>query len=197
MCEFWMFRAGRSSIPLVQNQKRSLNQWVNEIQNHCADVALPLVNGRIIKRVTSPSHVGFLTIPYESIMYSNSFTMLLVRDFVESLQSLGSEDCSNFPSSLCPKLVAHTTKHIATSLPETSKESVTPFSDSSNRGRKTFGSSSGPKHKGVVHIGFTSRKSTTQVILWAWNCCQKSDRKNSGRNIGIALGGRIGNVSGV
>lgn len=115
----------------------------------CVKAGLPLVNGSMANRATTPSHVGFLVIPYESTKYNNSFTMLLVRDFAASLQSLGSGDWSEFPSSLCPKLAAHTTKHIPTSLPGTSNESVTPFSDSSNRERKTFGSSSGPKHKEV------------------------------------------------
>ena len=151
----------------------------------------------MVNRTTSPSHVGFLTIPYESIKYNNSFTMLFVRDFTESLQSLGSEDCSNFPSSSCPKLAAHTTKHIAVSLPGTSKESVVPFRDSSNRERKTLGSSSGPNHKGVANVCFTSRMSTTPNLLWVWNWCQKSDWKKFGRSIGIVLGGRIGNVNGV
>ena len=34
-------------------------------------------------------------------------------------------------------------------------------------------------------------------LRWGWNWCQKSDWKNFDRSIGIVLGGRIGNVSGV
>jgi len=150
----------RSSIPLVRNQKLSLYQRVSEIRNSCVDVASPFVKGKMVNRTASTSHVGFLMIPYESTKYNNSFTMLLVRDFTESLQFWGLEDWTIFPSSSCPKLAAHITKHIAASLPGTPRESVVPPRDSSNRGRKTLGSSSGPKDNGVVDVSFTSRKNT-------------------------------------
>lgn len=145
--KIWIFGITRNSLPPVQNRKLSLIRRVSEIRNPRVNGTLPWVNGRTVNRVTSPSHVGFLMIPYESIRYNSSFTILLVRVFTEILQPLGSEDWSKFPSSLYPKLAAHTTKHIATSLPGTSKESVMPFRDSSNRERKTFGSSSGPKYE--------------------------------------------------
>ena len=86
-------------------------------------------------------------IPCESIKYNNSLTISLVRDFAEDLQFSWPEGWSKFPSSLCPKLAAHVTKLIATSLPGTPNESAEPLRDSSNRERKTFGSSRGPKHK--------------------------------------------------
>ena len=173
----------RSSIPLVQNRKLSPHQRASEIRSSCVDAASPFVNGRIVNRTTSPSHVGFLMIPYESIEYNNSFTMLLVRDFTESLQFLGSEAWSIFPSSSCPKLAAHTTKHIATSLPGTPKVSVVPPRDSSNRGRKTLGSSSGPKHNRVVSVGFTSQKGTIPTYFGYGS----GARSQIGRKLATAL----------
>jgi len=187
----------RSSIPLVRSQKSLLHQRVSEIRNSCVDVASPFVNGRMVNRTTSPSHVGFLMIPYESIKYNNSFTMLLVRDFTENLQFLGLDAWTIFPSSSCPKLAAHTTKHIAVSLPGTPRESVVPPRDSSNRERKTLGSSSGPRRNGCRGCRFHVTEGRNTDLLWTWNWCQKSDWKKIGRSIGIALGGRIGNVNGV